>query len=285
LSPLVTGDSFLRNYDAVDFTDSSHPADVSSFRLDRYEATNGRFRGFVDAWSAGWRPSKGAGKHAHLPGGSGLTTDDGGYEPGWDPAWNAILPNDKAEWDQHLACLGTYSSWTSDPGVNERRPVDCANWYDAYAFCIWTGGFLPSDTEWNYAAAGGNQQRVFPWSSPPASTAIDCSHANYQYESGKYCDSGGTPTTKEVGSTSPDGDGYFGQAELAGNVSEWCMDKDLGGAYPMTCHDCVGLSSGDYRASRGGVAGMDALGVHVAASGFGQPEDAIGRGVRCAREP
>ena len=49
--------------------------------------------------------------------------------------------------------------------------MNCVNWFEAYAFCIWDGGFLPSDTEWEYAAAGGSLQREYPWGSTAPGTA------------------------------------------------------------------------------------------------------------------
>lgn len=38
----------------------------------KYLITVGRFRQFVNAWFAGWRPAAGSGKHSHLNGGEGL---------------------------------------------------------------------------------------------------------------------------------------------------------------------------------------------------------------------
>lgn len=61
----------------------------------------------------------------------------------------------------------------------QNYPINCVNWYEAYAFCIWDGGFLPTVAEWNYAAVGGSEYRFFPWSVPPEAIAIDCTYASY----------------------------------------------------------------------------------------------------------
>jgi len=51
-SPEVTGGTFYRTYtnDGSGPTAEADPATVSSFRLDKYDVTVGRFRQFVSAW-------------------------------------------------------------------------------------------------------------------------------------------------------------------------------------------------------------------------------------------
>src|SRR5262249_24497148 len=68
----VPGGTFFRDFDRVKNLDAGFPAHVSSFRLDRFEVTVGRFRPFADAVVGGWRPRTGSGIHAHLQGGLGL---------------------------------------------------------------------------------------------------------------------------------------------------------------------------------------------------------------------
>jgi hypothetical protein len=78
----------------------------------------GRFRKFVDAYVAGWRPAAGAGKHTHLNGGKGLAAAGGGYETGWDKAWESIIPTTLAAWNTGLACYAPYQVWTNTPAAN-----------------------------------------------------------------------------------------------------------------------------------------------------------------------
>jgi len=258
----VTGGTFYRSYDGVTYTNKGNPATVSTVRLDKYEITVGRFRRFVAAVIGGWRPPAGSGKHTHLNGGRGLNATGGGYETGWDAAnWDGLLLTTASAWTTNLAMA--HGTWTPSAGSNENKPISNETWYDAYAFCIWDGGFLPSEAEWNYAAAGGGGptgQRVYPWSSPPTSATIDCSYANYApQQPGTATTSCTTPSCvggcpadapNNVGSESPKGDGAYGQTDLAGNIEEWTLDH--AGAYVTPCIDCANLTAASPREWRGG---------------------------------
>ena len=73
------------------------------------------------------------------------------YETGWQSSDDSNIDPT----DANLLCAAT-ATWTHTAGAQENLPIDCVNWYEAYAFCIWDGGFLPSEAEWEYAAAGGS---------------------------------------------------------------------------------------------------------------------------------
>src|SRR5262249_48784647 len=200
-------------------------------------------------------------------------------QAGWDPAWNASLTADTAALVAALSCNAR--SWTATPGANEALAMNCITWYEAFAFCTGDGVFLPTEAEWNYAAAGGGEQRAFPWSSPPSSVTIDCSNANYTFTT-IPCAS--PQLVNRVGSESPRGDGKWGQADLAGNVWEWTLDGYNN--YPRPCQDCAELATTSYRAVRGGAYIDLASSVRGAMRLMGQSDFHYGGyGVRCARAP
>lgn len=286
-SLLVPGGTFYRSYDAVFNTEMAYISTVGDFRLDKFEVTVGRFRKFVGAWLDGWRPAAGVGLHTHLDDGDGLVAGAGGRETGWKPAWNGKLAATATGWNANLSSTSPEAApaWTETVGAQENWPVDMVNWYEAYGFCIWDGGFLPTEAEWNYAAAGGNQQRLFPWAA--GSTAAADSQAVF---CGKTC------ALLDVGSK-PGGDARWGHSDLAGNVVEWALDQgdDPAFSYPNPCNNCVGASEGLYRAQRGGDAatGSDNLftgfRLQRLADARSSVDAATGKvnhyGFRCAREP
>lgn len=267
--------------------DVDAPATVSDFRLDKYEITVGRFRQFVEAVSSGWTPEAGSGKHAHLRDGKGLIEGGGSdaYESGWLPSWSDELPDDSTSWDAALTCNDTYATWTSSTGANENRPINCMNWYHAYAFCIWDGGFLPSEAEWNYAAAGGSQQRSFAWQTG----GLDPARANYdcQWYGGGTCSS--VLNIAPVGSL-PDGDGRWAQSDLIGNLAEMTLEADFS-VYSVPCIDCAPSSApstmSSYLTRGGAFAPISSQGDASKVSTWQRwtaPSSEF-RGARCARSP
>jgi formylglycine-generating enzyme required for sulfatase activity len=210
------------------------PATVSSFRLDKYEVTVGRFRQFVSAWGAGWLPPQGSGKHAHLNGGQGLSDDDGNYESGWIASDDGQI----APTDTNLNCDQTAATWTASVGSRESLPINCENWWEAYAFCIWDEGFLPSAAEWEYAAAGGSEQREYPWGS--ADPGVANQYAIYLCDYPTIGPCTGVTNIAPVG-TPTLGAGRWGQLDLAGNVEEWTLDW---AGTPSMCVDCFFVPTG-----------------------------------------
>jgi sulfatase modifying factor 1 len=210
--------------------------------------TVGRFRQFVAAGKGTQAnpPDPGTGAHPALPG------------SGWDSAWNARLPATTTALEAEvvgdlMGCDAPHETWTDSPGANEDKPINCVTWYLAMAFCIWDGGYLPTEAEWNFAASGGSEHRAYPWSVPSSSTLIDCSHANYQISASPvlYCAGGSAGGANRVGSESPVGDGKWGHADLAGNVFEWTLDYWYAD-YAVSCVDCAALAPGAERVLRGG---------------------------------
>jgi formylglycine-generating enzyme required for sulfatase activity len=234
-SPLVSGGTFSRSYDVVNYVDPTYEATISSFELDMFEVTVGRFREFLDAGlgTQAGPPAAGDGAHPLIAG------------SGWDSAWNAELTADRTAIEASLNCDIAFQTWTDTPGAKEKRPINCLTWYEAFAYCAWAGGRLPTEAEWNYAASGGDEQRVFPWGDN-----IDHDHAVYG------CETDGVPGCAgddiiDVGGRSPAGDAKWGQRDMAGSMSEWVLDM-FQDPYPMPCADCAAVSFGSGRMRRGG---------------------------------
>jgi formylglycine-generating enzyme required for sulfatase activity len=299
-------ETFYRDFDGMTFTDLSHPATVSQFSLDVYEVTVGRFRKFVSAvvgadGGVPWVPDAGSGVHTHLEGGLNAGgTAASNHETGWDPSWNSDLPTTKADWDNRLTSLsgctttgGPVFTWTPEPILDSQNPseilpISCVDWFTAYAFCIWDGGFLPSLTEWDCAAAGGQSQRVYAWGdSPPDESSSYAIYNCLYHQSATGLCWNNYSSNKNVAAVGYafKGQGLWGQMDLTGSVFEWTLDY-YDNTYPLPCTDCANFSNGAQRTVRGG--GFDSpLGIlSVSEASYNSPSNAPGdNGIRCARPP
>jgi formylglycine-generating enzyme required for sulfatase activity len=246
------------------------PITVSAFQLDRYEITIGRFRAFAAELSS-WRPAVGTGAHPRLAG------------SGWDPAWPLV--NSAAEFS---ALIQQYNlspageklpcGWTDLPeaDVVERLPMGCLTWYEAFAFCAWDEGHLPTSAEWFFAAAGGDEQRVYPWSVPPSSSSTDGVFPGLVYP--------GYLGEKAVGSF-PASDARWGHADLLGNVSEMVLDSADVESLHFPCSDCASLGSGEKYGKITRDSGWDVPSFPADTATNDVHSRYPLRGARCARSP
>lgn len=113
-------------------------------------------------------------------------------------------------------------------------PVVGVTWQQARAFCAWRSQLrnnylkskkeitlsefrLPTETEWEWAARGGNRLNPYPWGGPYTSNSRGCYLANFKPRRGNYIADGGLRTLI-VGCYPPNA---FGLYDMAGNAAEW----------------------------------------------------------------
>jgi formylglycine-generating enzyme required for sulfatase activity len=257
ISLLVPGGTFKRDYDGSEyFADPTFVATIRSFFLDKFEVTVGRMKRFVAA-----QPDptlvQGKGKSQYIE-----------NDAGWLTAY-VLPPTASALTELFKSCAGT--TWSDNNEGDVTLPINCVPFNVAYAFCIWDGGRLPTDAEWNYAAVGGAEQRTYPWAPITAGDPITPAHATY--------DSSGPSA---VG-TKALGNGRWGHADLAGNLSEWTLDYHQ--EYLLPCNDCLNAAPTTDRVERGGAYSSSSLFLSSPLRGYGDASETIPeRGFRCARE-
>ncbi|MDP6390934.1 MAG: selenoneine synthase SenA [Alphaproteobacteria bacterium] len=173
----------------------AHKVELEPFRIARAPVTNAAFQAFVaddgyakpklwsdDGWA--WREAAGAEHPVH-------------WVPGPEGGWSVRL------FDRFIE-------------MQPDRPVIHVNWFEANAWCQWAGRRLPSEAEWEAAAASeptmdgkqlSSKKRRHPWGDAPP----EPQHANLD---------GRNIGCVDVGAFAA-GDSAFGCRQMIGNVWEW----------------------------------------------------------------
>lgn len=192
--------------------------------------------------------------------------------------------------------------WEWVPGLTYRRPhadgtmaqeawpAVQVSWFDADAYCRWTGGRLPTEAEWEYGARGGRAGEKFPWGDAPTPAAAGRPHANGPDERTRrlfprweiftgYDD--GYARLAPVGRFAPNG---YGLADMAGNAWEWVSDWYQADYYQKAARDDPqGPSSGTARVVRGGAWGYAPRQHRNSERGYAEPDFWTATfGFRCA---
>lgn len=134
--------------------------------------------------------------------------------------------------------------WSEEMFSHPEKPVVGTSWDEALAYCKWLskrGGNrlrFPTEAEWEKAARGGLEGKLYPWGDEPP---WERPYAGHDLEAGG---------PQRVGSNEPN---RFGLYDMSEGVHEWCSDF-----YDPRYYDYSpkknpqGPPAGQRRASRGG---------------------------------
>lgn len=118
-------------------------------------------------------------------------------------------------WDQANA----FCAWRTQYSVNYTKEINKPREIDNYR--------LPSESEWEYAAQGGNDKPDYPWGGPYLRNSKGCLLANFKPNRGVYHNDGMTyPAPVESYWAN-----NYGLYCMAGNVAEWTLTQYQEGSF------------------------------------------------------
>jgi len=201
--------------------------------------------------------------------------------------WNST--SGEWQWVSGLTFRRPYADGTP---ADDQWPAVQVSWADADAYCRWSGGRLPTEAEWEYAARGGKEEEKFPWGDAPIPLVNGRQFANgpdeqlhhafprWEFFVG-YDDS--YSRLAPVAHFEPNGYGLY---DMAGNAWEWVDDwhaPDWYAKSPM--EDPHGPAAGTARVVRGGSWGYAPKQLRNSERGFAEPDFWTATfGFRCAYE-
>jgi iron(II)-dependent oxidoreductase len=167
----------------------AHAVDVAPFRIARAPVTNAEFAEFVEVH--GYERSE-------------FWCDDGWK---WRVRVDAAHP---VYWQRQAGGRWLVRHYDRVVPLREHLPIIHVNWFEADAYCRWAGRRLPSEAEWELAAANGpsdRAKRLYPWGDEPPSA----DRANLDLRS-----VGCVAVNRHAA-----GDSAAGCRQMIGNVWEW----------------------------------------------------------------
>jgi len=186
-------------------------------------------------------------KYVRIPAGTfmmGCSPGDEECQPDETPRHEVTITKDF--WiGQTEVTVGAYKRFIAAPGrqihaapsfnpdwANDYMPIVSVTWDESRDYCVWAGGRLPTEAEWEYAARGGSTQARY------GSLAEIASSSPY----------GSLP--RVVGQKRANGFGLF---DVLGNASEWVNDWYDEKYYQHSpSKDPTGPAVGGSRVLRGG---------------------------------
>jgi formylglycine-generating enzyme required for sulfatase activity len=205
-----------------------HKVTVNGFWMDATEVTNAEFARFVKATNyittAERKPDWNELKKQVAP---GTPKPDNSLLVAaslvFDPPKTPVDLNDYTQW--WVWKKGANWKHPHGPGSNinekDNYPVVHISWYDAVAYCKWAGKRLPTEAEWEWAARGNLQNKIYPWGDEP----VDQGKVKANTWQGHFPDHNALRDKfyglAPVASFAPNGYGLY---DMAGNAWEWCAD-------------------------------------------------------------